>query len=126
MKKQVLSIVCIIAMICAMLAGCSGNNAPSGSQSVRSETNSAAAILNTDVIITADNAVEFSVVVADEASDDFKMEAAMLRTSLSSMFGRQLNTIIDKQSESANVAETANEIVIGTSRRPSNKAIFMP
>lgn len=124
MKKQILSIVCIIAMICAMLVGCSGNKAPSESQSVPSETSSAADNLNTDVSITADNVTEFSVVIADEASDDFKMGAAMLRTSLSSMFGRQLKTIIDKQSESANVTETANEIVIGTSRRPSNKAIF--
>ena len=116
MKKQILSIVCIIAMICAMLVGCSGNKAPSESQSVPSETSSAADNLNTDVSITADNVTEFSVVIADEASDDFKMGAAMLRTSLSSMFGRQLKTIIDKQSESANVTETANEIVIEIGR----------
>ncbi len=122
MKKRVLSLLCIVAMIAVLFTGCGGDKAQTGS--AVSAVSTVAPAENTDVSISGDAIKEYKIVIAEEASNEFKNDVAMFRTRLGKAFGSQLGTIVDKMSEASTIQPGAKEIVIGESRRPSARALI--
>lgn len=122
MNKRFLSIICVIAMLAAMLTGCGGNSAQSELNADSSAATSAA--VNDDVSIIGAAASEYSIVFADDASDDFKMKIAQFRTKTGKAMGGNFGTVIDKMSDAADISATAKEIVIGESHRPSARKLM--
>ncbi len=125
MKKRILSLVCAVAMLAVMLCGCGGDKQQAGSTAANSTVaaSSGATAVDSDVSIIGAEIKDYSIVVADEASDDFKMSVAQFRTRINKALGGQPATVFDKQSEAANISANAKEIVVGNSRRPSARKL---
>ena len=124
MKKRIISLFCIIALFAVMFTGCNNTAEQTGSDAVTSsDVASVDPSTNPGISIVGSEITEYSIVFADEATTDFKMKAAQFRGSVSDALGGKLGTVVDKSEDAANIPATAKEIVIGTTRRPSNRML---
>ncbi len=122
MKKRIFSLLCIVAMISALFTGC-GDKTPTESTASKAVISNAV-VENVDVSIVGEAIKDYKIIIAEEASDEFKNDVAMFRTRLSKAFGGQLGTVVDKMSETSSIQPGAKEIVVGESRRPSGLTLL--